>query len=154
MEVTAQNQTERFLTFYLGDECYGVDIISVSEIIALMRTTKVPKSPNYLRGVMNLRGIIIPVVDMRTRFEMPLIEETMHTAIIIVRIAGSNIGFVVDRVEEVCIATGDQISEPPSFGLEIDANYIKKMIRLESGVVMVLDLNAIFNDDELSELAS
>lgn len=154
MENTSLNQAERFLTFYLGNESYGISITSVSEIIALMKTTKVPKSPEYLRGVMNLRGIIIPVVDMRSRFGMPTVEESMHTAIIIVKIGTSNIGFVVDRVEEVCIATSEQISEPPSFGLEIDATYIEKMIRLDNNVVMVLDLNAIFSDEELSELAS
>lgn len=153
MEDVTQSQVERFLTFYLGDECYGINIESVSEIIALIKTTKVPKSPEYLRGVMNLRGIIIPVVDTRKRFGMPSVEESMHTAIIIVKIGSSNIGFVVDRVEEVSTATDEQVSEPPTFGMGIDATYIERMIRLDDSVVMVLDLNAIFSEDELTEFA-
>ncbi len=72
-------QTERFLTFYLGEEYYGVSIFAVKEIIALMKTTRVPKAPDYLRGVMNLRGIIIPVIDTRMRFKMALREPDMHT---------------------------------------------------------------------------
>lgn len=148
----AAGGSERFLTFYLGEEAYGVSIAAVKEIIALMKTTRVPKSPPYLRGVMNLRGIIIPVVDMRARFGMPAVEPTMHTAIIIVRIGNDNIGFVVDHVEEVCAATSEQMSEPPTFGTEIDAGYIQKMIRTEKEVIMILDLEHIFSEDELAEL--
>ncbi|MGE4295250.1 MAG: chemotaxis protein CheW [Campylobacterales bacterium] len=151
-EHAAAGSNERFLTFYLGEEAYGVSIMAVKEIIALMKTTRVPKSPPYLRGVMNLRGIIIPVVDMRTRFGMAPVEATMHTAIIIVRIGNDNIGFVVDQVEEVCTATADQMSEPPTFGTEIDAGYIQKMIRTEKEVIMILDLEHIFSEDELAEL--
>ncbi|GHV06726.1 chemotaxis protein CheW [Campylobacterota bacterium] len=144
--------TERFLTFYLGSECYGVNIVVVKEIIALMKTTRIPKSPPYLRGVMNLRGVIIPVVDMRARFNMPEIEPTMHTAIIIVRIKSDNIGFVVDHVEEVCNATSEQMSEPTSFGSGVDSSCITKMIRTEKEVIMVMDLDNIFNEKELAEL--
>ena len=144
--------TERFLTFYLGSECYGVNIAVVKEIIALMKTTRIPKSPPYLRGVMNLRGVIIPVIDMRTRFGMPAVEATMLTAIIIVRIKNDNIGFVVDHVEEVCNATADQMSEPTAFGEGVEQSYIKKMIRTEKEVIMVMDIDNIFSTDELLEL--
>ncbi|MDR3347094.1 MAG: chemotaxis protein CheW [Helicobacteraceae bacterium] len=144
--------TERFLTFYLGKECYGVNIAAVKEIIALMKTTRIPKTPSYLKGVMNLRGVIIPVVDMRARFNMPTLEPTMRTAIIIVRIKNDNIGFIVDHVEEVCNASEEQMSEPASFGSEVDANYIKKMIRTEKEVIMVMDIDSIFSEAELAEL--
>jgi purine-binding chemotaxis protein CheW len=145
-------QTERFLTFYLGEEYYGVSIFAVKEIIALMKTTRVPKAPDYLRGVMNLRGIIIPVIDTRMRFKMALREPDMHTAIIIIQVGSDQIGFIVDRVEEVCTATPDQYSEPPEFGGQISANFIEKMIRSEDEVIMVLDLSAIFSPEEMAEL--
>lgn len=151
-EQTVTGNSERFLTFYLGEEAYGVSIMAVKEIIALMKTTRIPKAPPYLKGVMNLRGIIIPVVDMRTRFEMPEVETTMHTAIIIIHIGNDNIGFIVDHVEEVCTATADQMSEPPTFGTEIDAGYIEKMIRTDDEVIMILDLEHIFSEEELAEL--
>ncbi|MDR0746990.1 MAG: chemotaxis protein CheW [Helicobacteraceae bacterium] len=147
-----KNNTERFLTFYLGSECYGVNIAAVKEIIALMKTTHIPKSPPYLKGVMNLRGAIIPVVDLRARFGMEAVEATMHTAIVIIRIKEDNIGFVVDHVEEVCNATAEQISEPTSFGSDVNASYIKKMIRTEKQVIMVMDLENIFSEEELSDL--
>ncbi|MDR2906258.1 MAG: chemotaxis protein CheW [Helicobacteraceae bacterium] len=143
---------ERFLTFYLGAECYGVPIASVKEIIALIKTTKIPKSPYYLRGVMNLRGVIIPVVDMRARFHMEAVEATMHTAVIIVKIREDSIGFVVDRVEEVVNASNDQISEPTSFGDGVDRGYIKNMIRTEKAVIMVMGLENILSEQELAEL--
>lgn len=143
---------ERFLTFYLGEEYYGVSIYAVKEIIALMRSTRVPKAPAYLRGVMNLRGIIIPVIDTRMRFGMVEREPDMHTAIIIVQIESDQIGFVVDRVEEVCVVTPDQFSEPPEFGGQISANFVEKMIRTEEEVIMVLDLKAIFSPEEMAEL--
>lgn len=91
----------RFLTFYLQEEIYGVNIFDVKEIIAMMKTTPVPKTPHFIKGVMNLRGNIIPVVDMRIKFDMPEIEPHMYTSIVIITIDGKKIGFIVDKVEEV-----------------------------------------------------
>ena len=140
---------DRYLTFYLEDELYGMDIMSVQEIIAMMKTTKVPKTPKCVKGVMNLRGNIIPVVELRSKFEMPEKEAGMYTAIIIVKIDGTSIGFVVDRVEEVVSIGEDQLSEPPKFGAAINASYLKKMAQNGKEVIMILDLNSIFADEEL-----
>ena len=116
----------------------------------MMRTTPVPKTPEYLQGVMNLRGNIIPVVNLRTKFSMVHKETDDRTAIVIVLIEGTNIGFIVDRVEEVLAVEKEQFSKPPNFDTAIDSEYISKMVRTENGVVMILDLKKVFDRDELS----
>ncbi len=140
----------RFLTFYLQDEIYGVNIFDVKEIIAMMKTTPVPKTPKFIKGVMNLRGNIIPVVDMRIKFDMPEVEPQMYTAIVIVTIEGKNIGFIVDKVEEVVNVEDENISPPPEFGSQIDTKFIRNMARQKNKVVMILDLVALFGEEELN----
>ncbi len=140
----------RFLTFYLQDEIYGVNIFDVKEIIAMMKTTPVPKTPKFIKGVMNLRGNIIPVVDMRIKFDMPEVEPQMYTAIVIVTIEGKNIGFIVDKVEEVVNVEDENISPPPEFGSQIDTKFIRSMAKQKNKVVMILDLVALFGEEELN----
>ena len=140
----------RFLTFYLQDEIYGVKISDVKEIIAMMKTTPVPKTPKFIKGVMNLRGNIIPVVDMRLKFDMPEIEPQMYTAIVIITIEGKNIGFIVDKVEEVVNVDDENISPPPEFGSHVETKFIENMAKQKNKVIMILDLIALFGADELS----
>ncbi|ARU49704.1 purine-binding chemotaxis protein CheW [Sulfurospirillum diekertiae] len=140
----------RFLTFYLEEEIYGVKISDVKEIIAMMKTTPVPKTPRFIKGVMNLRGNIIPVVDMRVKFDMPEVEPQMYTAIVIITIEGKNIGFIVDKVEEVVNVDDENISPPPEFGSNIDTRFIENMAKQKNKVVMILDLVALFGEEELS----
>lgn len=142
--------TNRFLTFYLEEEVYGVDIFDVKEIIAMMKTTAVPKTPKFIKGVMNLRGNIIPVVDMRLKFDMPEVEPQMYTAIVIITIEGKNIGFIVDKVEEVVNVDSENMASPPEFGAQVDTRFIKSMAKLKNKVVMILDLVALFGEEELS----
>ncbi|DAB34455.1 MAG TPA: chemotaxis protein CheW [Sulfurospirillum sp. UBA12182] len=144
----------RFLTFYLEDEIYGVNIFEVKEIIAMMTTTAVPKTPAFIKGVMNLRGNIIPVVDMRLKFDMPHKEPEMYTAIVIINIEGKNIGFIVDKVEEVVNVEEENISAPPEFGSNIDTKFISKMARFNDKVIMILDLVALFGQEELNMVQS
>lgn len=144
------HSTNRFLTFYLEDEIYGVNIFNVKEIIAMMKTTPVPKTPPFIKGVMNLRGNIIPVVDMRIKFDMPEVEAQMYTAIIIITIEGKNIGFIVDKVEEVVNVEDENISPPPEFGSNVDTKFIQSMAKQKNKVVMILDLVALFGEEELS----
>ncbi len=119
-----QSKRERYLTFFIGSEQYGIAINRIKEIIAMMNITKVPKIPSYMRGVINLRGSIIPVVDTRLRFNMEHRESDMHTAIIIVEVEKISIGFIVDRVEEVSSIDSSSLSEPPKFGNGIDTDFI------------------------------
>ena len=144
-----QSRKERYLTFFLGEEQYGISIDRIKEIIAMMKVTQVPKTPHYMRGVINLRGSIIPVVDTRLRFGMEPQEETMHTAIIIVEVEKVNIGFIVDRVEEVASIDTALLSEPPKFGSHIDTDFICSMAQIEENVVMILDVLKLFEADEL-----
>lgn len=153
MEVnTAQARKERYLTFFLGDEQYGIAIDRIKEIIAIMKVTYVPKTPPYIRGVINLRGSIIPVVDTRLRFGMEPKEADMHTTIVIVEVEKVNIGFIVDRVEEVASIDSAHLSEPPKFGSHIDTDFICAMAQIEENVVMILDVLKLFEADELVSL--
>jgi purine-binding chemotaxis protein CheW len=149
---TAQSRRERYLTFFLGEEQYGIAIDRIKEIIAIMKVTNVPKTPEYMRGVINLRGSIIPVVDTRLRFGMETQEEDMHTAIVIVEVDKVNVGFIVDRVEEVASIDSAHLSEPPRFGNTIDTDFICSMAQMEENVVMILDVLKLFEADELISL--
>jgi len=141
---------DRYLTLFLEDEQYGLDIKMVKEIIAMMRTTAVPKTPNFLEGVMNLRGNIIPVVNLRKKFSMEERKTDERTAIVIVGIQGNDIGFIVDRVEEVIAVEESQYSEAPQFGTKVDTEFVSRMARVESGVTMILDLDKVFSEEELN----
>jgi len=149
---TAQTRRERYLTFFLGEEQYGIAIDRIKEIIAMMKVTFVPKTPEYMRGVINLRGSIIPVVDTRSRFGMEPQEETMHTAIIIVEVEKVNIGFIVDRVEEVASIDAAHLGAAPKFGSNVDTDFICSMAQIEENVVMILDVLKLFEADELVSL--
>ncbi len=149
---TAQSGRERYLTFFLGEEQYGIAIDRIKEIIAMMKVTHVPKTPEYMRGVINLRGSIIPVVDTRLRFGMEPKEIDMNTTIIIVEIEKMNIGFIVDRVEEVASIDSSKLSEPPKFGNSIDTEFICSMVQINDNVVMILDVLKLFHADELMSL--
>lgn len=151
-KVATQSQKKRYLTFFLGDEQYGIAIEMVKEIIAMMKITGVPKIPSYMRGVINLRGSIIPVIDTRLRFEMPCREADMNTAIIIVEVEKVNIGFIVDRVEEVASIDVLNLSEPPKFGSQIDTDFIASVAQVEKNVVMILDVLKLFEADEIIDL--
>ena len=149
---TAQSRRERYLTFFLGEEQYGIAIDRIKEIIAIMKVTNVPKTPEYMRGVINLRGSIIPVVDTRLRFGMETKDEDMNTAIVIVEVDKVNVGFIVDRVEEVASIDSSALSEPPKFGNSIDTDFICSMAQMGDNVVMILDVLKLFEADELISL--
>jgi len=149
---TTQTRRERYLTFFLGEEQYGIVIDRIKEIIAMMKVTYVPKIPAYTKGVINLRGSIIPVVDTRLRFGMGPQEETMHTAIIIVEVEKVNIGFIVDRVEEVASIDSSHLEVAPKFGSSVDTDFICSMAQIGENVVMILDVLKLFEADELISL--
>ena len=146
---TIQTRRERYLTFHLGNEQYGIAIDKIKEIIAIMKITNVPNIPSYMRGVINLRGSIIPVVDTRLRFNMEYREADMNTTIIIIEVEKVSIGFIVDRVEEVSSIDSSSLSEPPKFGNSIDTDFICSVAQIEDQVVMILDVLKLFEADEL-----
>ena len=141
-----------FLTFFVDEEQYGIDISKIKEIIAPITITQVPKTPDFVKGVINLRGSIIPVVDIRLKFEMQAREMTEETAIIIYEVDKASIGFVVDKVEDVLTLDESHISEAPRFGESIDTSFIENVAEVNNEVIMLLSLEKIFEPEELLDI--
>jgi purine-binding chemotaxis protein CheW len=146
------------LSFVLGREEYGVEILKVQEIIGLMEVTRVPRTPTYVRGVINLRGRVIPVVDLRTKFQMPTVEDTEKTCIIVVQVTQGDLtvtmGVIVDEVSEVLSFAQEQIEPSPNFGGGMDeAEYITGMGKLGKKVLILLDVDRVLKGEELAAVA-
>jgi purine-binding chemotaxis protein CheW len=143
----------KYLTFSLAEEEYGIGIIQIKEIIGMMPITSVPRTPAFVKGVINLRGKVIPVIDLRLRFDMETSEYTERTCIIVVEIEGKAntvvIGIVVDSVSEVLNINGQDIEEAPSFGTKLNTNYILGMAKTEGGVKILLDIDCVLTSDEI-----
>ena len=152
-----QNDKEgKYLTFVLGQEEYGLEILKVREIIGYMSITAVPQTPDYVKGVINLRGQVIPVVDIRTLFGMEPKDVTDETCIIVVEITHSkrtfNTGVVVDRVSEVLDINGDDIEDAPQFGSSINTEFILGMGKVNNAVKILLDIDKVLDRSDLSSL--
>ncbi|MFP4032886.1 MAG: chemotaxis protein CheW [Desulfococcaceae bacterium] len=143
----------KYLTFTLAEEEYGIGILKIKEIIGMMPITTVPQTPHYVKGVVNLRGKVIPVIDLRLRFGMGEIEYTERTCIIVVEMAGESadviIGIVVDTVSEVLTIRDEEIEDPPRFGTRLDTDYIHGMAKTEDGVKILLDIDRVLRSEEL-----
>jgi len=146
-------EASKYLTFKLADEEYGVEILKVREIMGLMDITAVPRMPVYMKGVINLRGKVVPVVDLRLKFGLDEIEHTEQTCIIVVDV-GKEIGIIVDTVSEVLDITGDQIEPPPSMSGSVDTSFIMGMGKVGDAVKILLDINKVLTTDELTDIAS
>jgi len=144
----------KYLTFALGAEEYGVEILKVREIIGYMDITAVPQTPHYVKGVVNLRGQVIPVVDLRAKFGMEITEVTDETCIIVVEIthAGRKLstGIVVDRVREVLDIQSEAIEEPPAFGAGVSTDFILGMGKVADAVKILLDIDKVLSCEELA----
>lgn len=147
----------KYLTFSLANEEYGIGILKIKEIIGMMPITTVPQTPEFVKGVINLRGKVIPVLDLRSRFGMDPMDYTERTCIIVVEIAGEAgnvmIGVVVDSVSEVLSIKADVIEETPSFGTKLCTDYILGMAKIGKGVKILLDIDKVLGADEISLLA-
>ena len=147
---TRTKSTEgKFLTFILGDEVYGIAILKVREIIKLMDITTVPRTSDYLKGVINLRGKVIPIVDLRSKFSMPEIEHTQETCIIVVEVNQTSIGIIVDSVSEVSNIKSGEIEEAPHLGQDIDTNFILGLGKTKERIVILLDIEQVLSSEEL-----
>ena len=146
----------KYLTFGLAGEEYGIGILKVKEIIGMMSITTVPQTPEFLRGVINLRGKVIPVMDLRLRFGMNSIEYTDRTCIIVVEITGDTgtiqVGVVVDSVSEVLNIDADSIEDTPTFGTSLNTEYILGMAKMEGGVKILLDIDRVLKQEEIANL--
>jgi len=147
-------RTNKHLTFTLGGEEYGLDILKVQEIIGIMPITRVPRTPEFVRGVINLRGKVIPVVDLRIKFGMASVEDTDRTCIVVVQVTGKNghmvMGTVVDEVSEVIDIAEDQIEPTPEFGADIDTDFVLGIGKVADKVVMVLDIDKVLSAREIN----
>ena len=148
------NKEGKYLTFALASEEYGLEILKVREIIGYMEITAVPRTPSYVKGVINLRGQVIPVVDLRSKFGMDTAEVTEQTCIIVVEITQGTrnfqTGIVVDHVQEVLDITGDQIEDAPQFGSSVDTNFILGMGKIGDSVKILLDIDKVLAGEDLS----
>lgn len=144
----------KYLTFSLADEQYGIGILKVKEIIGMMPITTVPRTAGFVKGVINLRGKVIPVVDLRLKFGIEGIAYTERTCIIVVEIAGTSgpvlIGIVVDAVSEVLSIKGTDIEDTPSFGTKLDTDYILGMAKMEGGVKILLEIDKVLSTEEIN----
>ena len=139
----------KFLTFILGDEVYGIEILKAREIIGLMDITTVPQTPEYMKGVINLRGKVIPVIDLRLKFGMPEEEHTQETCVIVVEVNNTSLGIIVDSVSEVSDINGGEIEDAPSFGQGIDTSFIMALGKVKDKIIILLDIEAVLSSEEL-----
>ncbi len=149
-------KTGKYLTFTLSDESYGIGILKVKEIIGLMPITSIPRTPEFIKGVINLRGKVIPVMDLRLKFGMGEIPYTDRTCIIVVEIDGDSgtvlIGIVVDAVSEVLNISKEEIEDTPSFGTKLNTDYILGMAKTEGGVKILLNIDKVLSPAEITDL--
>ncbi|MDR0868456.1 MAG: chemotaxis protein CheW [Planctomycetota bacterium] len=147
----------KYLTFVLQNETYGIEILKVQEIIGLMDITRVPRTPNYMRGVINLRGKVIPVIDLRTKFSLATQEGTEKTCIIVVQVPRDNLtsttmGILVDEVSEVTNIEAEQIENTPNFGTTLDTEFILGVGKTGQKVIMLLDVDKVLTKHEAALL--
>jgi len=146
----------KYLTFSLGNEDYGIPILKVREIIGMMEITHVPKTPNFIQGVVNLRGKIIPIMDLRKKFSMKTVDYTERTCIIVVEILfGSSkkqMGVVVDTVSEVVNISRNEIETTLDYGAKVEGDFLLGMGKIKDRVVMLLNIDKIISSEEMSAL--
>lgn len=157
MNTTEKNQSDTYLTFYLDEELFGLNIHMVREVLEYTSVTRVPMTADYMRGVINVRGHVVPVVDLRQKFGLEKIEETVNTCIIIVELdiegESSTMGALVDGVQEVLDIAPAQIESSPRLGSRIDTRFIQGIGKLDDRFVILLDIQTIFSTKELSMIS-
>src|SRR6266699_2291219 len=147
------SETRQYLTFKLGDEGFATDVAKVREVLDFTAITKIPRTPDFMTGVINLRGNVVPVVDLRLCFEMSKTEKTVNTCIVVVEMLvegeAAVIGALADSVEEVIDLEPEQIQPAPRIGTQIRTDFIKGMGKRDAQFIMILDIDRVFSADEL-----
>ncbi|VAW35112.1 Positive regulator of CheA protein activity (CheW) [hydrothermal vent metagenome] len=144
----------QLVTFRLGNEEFSVDILKVQEIIRLMELTRVPKAPEFIEGVINLRGKVIPVMDLRKRFGMPKAEDTSEARIIVVELASTTVGFRVDGVSEVLRLPADTVEPPPIMVSGVETEYIRGVGKLDDRLIILLDVEKVLTEKDHAALGN
>lgn len=151
-EIEEDTQKGRFLTFSLGKETYGIEIKYVTEIIGIQAITEMPELPEYIKGIINLRGKIIPVMDVRLRFKKKTKEYNDRTCVVVVDIKDISIGLIVDNVAEVLTIPDQDIVEPPQINTGFNNRYIKMIGKVGNDVKLLLDCERLLTEDELGNI--
>jgi purine-binding chemotaxis protein CheW len=151
-EQNVDTQEGKYLTFVLGDEEYGIEIRNVTEIIGIQRITDLPDVPPYVQGVINLRGKVIPVVDVRIRFGLPEREYDERTCIIVININDISVGLIVDSVSEVLDIPDENIEPAPKINTGASSRYIQNLGKVRGNVIILLDLLKLFFDAEVDQM--
>lgn len=158
LNVSTVSKEGKYLTFALGHEEFGLEILKVREIIGYMEITAVPQTPAHVKGVINLRGQVIPVIDLRMKFGMEQAEVTEETCIIVVEITQSQrrfqTGIVVDRVKEVLDIAGENIEDSPQFGSNVDTDFILGMGKVNDSVKILLDIDKVLGNEQFALLGN
>jgi len=154
MSVAAMNEMTQYLTFTLGEDVFAIDVTMAREVLDLCDITRVPQVPEYMRGVINLRGSVVPVIDMRRKFGLPPADKTRDSCIVVVEVEvdgeSVTVGALADSVREVLDLTPDQIEPPPRIGTRLNTEFIKGMGNLDDRFVIILDINRVFSAEELA----
>ena len=144
----------QYLTFQLGEELYGVDILRVQEIKGYTTVTKIPNTPPHIKGVLNLRGTIVPIVELRTKFGMPTIDYTLFTVIVVVVVRDRIMGLVVDSVSDVLNIDKKDVQPPPQFGAKVDVSVLTGIGKSGDKLVALLNIDRLLTESEMQEAAS
>ncbi len=156
MSVSQLTGPQQFLTFKLADEVFAVEVAKVREILDVTTITKVPQTPDFMRGVINLRGGVVPVIDLRLKLGMTRTETTVNTCIIVSEIALDDetviLGTLADSVQEVFDLDGDQIEPAPRIGTKLNTEFLKGMAKHNDGFIMILDIDKVFSASDLESV--
>lgn len=156
MSVVGITETLQYLTFKLAEEIFAFDVAKVREILELTSITKIPQTPDFMRGVINLRGSVVSVVDLRLNFGMQCTEQTVNTCIIVVEVNMNGeaviLGVLADSVQEVVEMEPDHIEPPPQLGTKLNTEFIKGMGKVIDDFVMILDIDKVFSSEDLSDI--
>lgn len=150
MLAAAEADNQEFLVFSLGDEEYAIDILKVQEIRGYENVTRIANAPDFIKGVTNLRGVIVPIVDLRIKFHLDKIEYEGQTVVIVVNVADRIVGIVVDGVSDVMTLTPDQIKPAPEFGVTLSSDFLNGLGSLEDRMLVLVDIDKLLTSEEMA----
>lgn len=147
---TADDQNREFLVFSLGDEEYAIDILKVQEIRGYENVTRIANAPDFIKGVTNLRGVIVPIIDLRIKFHLERVEYAGQTVVIVVNVVDRVVGIVVDGVSDVMTLTPDQIKPAPEFGVTLSSDYLDGLGSLDDRMLVLVDIEKLLTSEEMA----
>ena len=153
VRTTYSSEDQQYLTFNLADEYYGVDILKVQEIKGYTTVTRIPNTPDYLKGVLNLRGTIVPIVDLRMKFGMGTTDPTPFTVMVVVNVRNRIMGFMVDAVSDVLDLNAKNIQPPPELGSAVDITFVAGIGNSNDRLVTLLDIDRVLTEEEVTVVA-